>query len=1065
MATGPLYKETSQPAAPSPIESPTLKRVAVALAVAALIGGASTLLGWFGNVPRLTDWVATDIPMFANTAGAAVLASVALLLRISTRGNGARAASVLGLIVACLGLATLFEHLSGVNLGFDTLIVNPSYGHRAAVAVGRMGPPAATSFLLLGLAVVFAAGKSPRMRRIAAGLALFVLAVCTLSIIGYVFNADPLFATAKLTAIALQTAVIIATLALALLVSMPDMEPVRTVCERTAAGSLIRRALPFAIIIPVLFGWMYIEGRRYEMFDRGLGTAALVIFLTFILCSLLAWCAADVKNYEEKSRANFERMRHAEQEARAQREQLQTVFDNTPECVKMVSRDGTLLAMNRSGLCMVEADGLERVLGGNIYEVIAPEFRDTFRRMNERVCSGSKEALEFQIVGLKGTRRWLETHATPFHNTDGELVQLAVTRDITDRKKAELDLAKANKQLAAFLETAAVGLHRVAEDGTILWANAAEMDMLGYKPEEYIGHHIAEFHADQPVIDDILKRLVCGERLFGYEARLRCKDGSVKHVQIDSSVLREDGKFIHTQCFTRDVTAYKEAVDALRDNERRLAELIEAMPAAVYTTDAQGRITMFNQAAVEFAGRTPTIGSDEWCVTWKLYWPDGTPLPHDQCPMAIALKEGRPVRGYEAIAERPDGTRVHFMPFPTPLRNKQGEVVGAINMLVDITERKRAEEASAKLAAIVEGSGDAIVSKDLNGIIQSWNKSAERHFGYTAEEIIGKHVTTLIPSDRQDEESTIISRIRSGYRVEHFETIRQRKDGSLFDASLTISPIRDGSGKIIGASKILRDVSERKRIELELQKTKASLEQKVAERTASLKETTDQLETFCYTIAHDLRSPLRAQQSYAQALLDEYKEVIGETGTTYAERIVRSAKRLDQLVIDLLAYSRLSREDLQYQTVDMNGVAMDVRSALAEEIRNSRATLSVAPLLPVHGYEPTVNLILMNLVSNALKFVDSDRAPAVKIWSEARGSFVRVWVEDNGIGIDAEYLEKIFGVFQRLHATDKYPGTGIGLAIVQKGVERMGGKIGVESQPAIGSRFWFELPVPKTLAS
>jgi PAS domain S-box-containing protein len=141
----------------------------------------------------------------------------------------------------------------------------------------------------------------------------------------------------------------------------------------------------------------------------------------------------------------------------------------------------------------------------------------------------------------------------------------------------------------------------------------------------------------------------------------------------------------------RDINERRLAEKRLQESEQRLQELLAAIPAAIYTTDAQGRITYFNQTAVEFAGRTPMLGSDEWCVTWKLFHPDGTPLPHDRCPMAIALKEGRPVRGAEAVAERPDGTRVPFIPFPTPLRDASGKVTGAINMLVDLSERKQAE--------------------------------------------------------------------------------------------------------------------------------------------------------------------------------------------------------------------------------------------------------------------------------------------------------------------------------------------------------------------------------------
>jgi len=253
--------------------------------------------------------------------------------------------------------------------------------------------------------------------------------------------------------------------------------------------------------------------------------------------------------------------------------------------------------------------------------------------------------------------------------------------------------------------------------------------------------------------------------------------------------------------------------ETLHESERRFREMIDALPAAIYTTDAEGHLTHFNAAAVELSGRTPELGTDQWCVTWKLFWPDGTPMRHDECPMAVALKEGRILDGQEAIAERPDGTRFWFTPYPRLLRDAEGRIVGGINMLLDITGRKEAERASSLLAAIVDSSDDAIISKSLDGVITSWNKSAERLFGYTAEEAIGQHITLIVPPDRLHEEAAIIERLRRGERIDHFETIRRCKDGTLLNISLTISPVKDSEGRVIGASKVARDVTERKQTE------------------------------------------------------------------------------------------------------------------------------------------------------------------------------------------------------------------------------------------------------------
>ena len=360
-------------------------------------------------------------------------------------------------------------------------------------------------------------------------------------------------------------------------------------------------------------------------------------------------------------------------------------------------------------------------------------------------------------------------------------------------------------------------------------------------------------------------------------------------------------------------------------------EMMEILPVAVYATDAEGRLTYCNAAAVKLSGRVPELGTDQWCVTWKIFLPDGTHLPHDQCPMAVALKGGEVPNGIECIAERPDGTRFWFTPSPAVLRNAEGRIVGGINVLFDITdrkiaeieatenfraivaatpecvkivasdgtllfmnapglvmvgarspedvigksvydliapayhetfrdfhrrvclgkdgslefdiiglhgerrhmethaaplrhtdgtivhlaithditERKRAEHDALLLGAIVDSSDDAIISKNLDATITSWNKSAERLFGYTASETIGQPVTILIPPDRLDEEPQILDRLKHGERVDHFETIRKTKDGRLIDISLTISPVKDRRGNIIGASKIARDITER----------------------------------------------------------------------------------------------------------------------------------------------------------------------------------------------------------------------------------------------------------------
>jgi PAS domain S-box-containing protein len=349
-----------------------------------------------------------------------------------------------------------------------------------------------------------------------------------------------------------------------------------------------------------------------------------------------------------------------------------------------------------------------------------------------------------------------------------------------------------------------VRVNRVAAG---LWGNSSEPG----EPFALFDGALPLFRPDMtplpPAESPMTQVLATGRGVRGVDAVVEKADGSRVALSIDVDPIKDA-----TGCMTGAIGVVRERPAPQPDPSGERA-ILEALPTAVYTTDADGRITFFNQAAVELWGVRPELGSSAFCGSWKLSWPDGTPLPHDECPMAIALRERRPVHGMQAVAIRPDGSSVPFLAMPTPLFDAAGNMVGAVNMLVDISGRLQADRAAQQLAAIVESSDDAILTKDLNGLVTSWNAGAQRLFGYTAEEVLGKPVTILIPHDRQGEEPRILAQIRRGERVEHYETVRRRKDGRLIEISLSVSPVRNGNGRITGASKIARDITERKRAE------------------------------------------------------------------------------------------------------------------------------------------------------------------------------------------------------------------------------------------------------------
>jgi PAS domain S-box-containing protein len=372
-------------------------------------------------------------------------------------------------------------------------------------------------------------------------------------------------------------------------------------------------------------------------------------------------------------------------------------------------------------------------------------------------------------------------------------------------------------------------------------------------------------------------------------------------------------------------------------------------------------------------------------------------------------------------------------------------------------------------AAIVESTHDAIVSKNLDGIIQSWNPAAENIFGYTAGEAIGKSVTMLMPEGHEDEEPKILARVRRGEKIDHYETVRQRKDGSLVNISLTVSPIKNASGKIIGASKIARDVTEQKRVEQKMHEVRGELatlnrelEHRVMERTASLNEAINQLEEFSYSVSHDLRSPARAMEAYAKAVIEDYGPRLDARGLGFLQKIVRSSGRMDKLIQDLLTYTRVLRSDVSLKSVELAPLLRDILDQYPE-MQAPHAQIRLQDGLGVAmAHEASLTQALSNLLSNAVKFVNPKTIPQIDIRSECRNGKVRLWIADNGIGIKPEFQSRLFRMFERINPGMRYEGTGIGLAIVKKAVERMGGTVGVESDGVTGTSFWIELSSAST---
>jgi len=469
--------------------------------------------------------------------------------------------------------------------------------------------------------------------------------------------------------------------------------------------------------------------------------------------------------------------------------------------------------------------------------------------------------------------------------------------------------------------------------------------------------------------------------------------------------------------------------------------IVEGVPVALLMADQNRRISLVNRNTETLFGysRSELIGERLELLVPQRF--------RGQHAAQVSSYLGAPTQrrmgaGRELFGLRKDATEMPIEIGLNPIRTAEG--VFTLASIIDITERKRAEDVEGQMAALVESADDAIVAKSVDGIIRSWNPGAERLLGYSAKEMIGQPVTRLLPDDRLGEEAMILGRIGRGERVEQFETLRRKNDGSMIEVSLTISPIRDVNGAIVGASKIMRDITARKRSERDLRRSNAELAQMNTE-----------LDNFVYTASHDLRAPLTGIGSIVQWILEDDR-ALAEESRGRLGLILGRIERMKQLLTDIRDYAR----------ADGKAAPSGTPVSAATLVANVTATLHVPPGFSIRGDSSLESVqvrrvpleqVLHNLVGNAIKHHDRP-AGTVTVSVQDQAPWLRFSVIDDGPGVPEEYRETIFEMFKTLKPRDEVEGSGMGLAMVRKIVGRMGGRCGVDPVAERGSHFWFEWP-------
>jgi len=648
-----------------------------------------------------------------------------------------------------------------------------------------------------------------------------------------------------------------------------------------------------------------------------------------------------------------------------------------------------------------------------------------------------------------------------------ELLRLTrvLEAEVDERKRAHADLqaregelrtaldnlARHQGRLSALFESSLIGVVVGTFDGRILEINDALLDMLGYSRGEILSGDVQWANLTppewRPFDEEALQILQRRGILPLREKEYLHKDGHRVPAMVGTAVLGEPAN--EAISFVLDVTQNKETALAIahlsqaRASEARFRALLEAVPDGVVITGLEGKIVYVNGQTEQLFGygRAELIGQPvEILVPERLR--AGHPAhrrAYGQEPRVRAMGAKQ-----ELYGRRRDGSELPIEVSLSPLQAEEQLVISSIR---DITERRQSDELRFRMAAIVESSGDAIIGMTLEGVITSWNEAATRIFGYARDEILGKPVTTLIPPDRQHEEPQILAGLARGERVEQFDTVRLRKDGKRMDVSLTSSPVRDAGGRLIGASKIVRDITERRRAEIALAQARDLAE-------AASRE----LEAFSYSVAHDLRAPLRAMNGFAHLLLQSYPDKLDADGQDWLQEIVLNAKKMAELIDALLSLARVTRTEVKTEAVDLSALARDAVAQLQKGEPDRHVDSHLEDGLVADADARLIRALLDNLLGNAWKFTSRVADARIEFRAAPGPGQPTFLVRDNGAGFDMNYVGKLFAPFQRLHSGDEFAGTGIGLATAQRIVHRHGGRIWAEGSVGRGATFYFTLP-------
>ncbi|MDZ4396574.1 PAS domain S-box protein [Hydrogenophaga sp.] len=773
----------------------------------------------------------------------------------------------------------------------------------------------------------------------------------------------------------------------------------------------------------------------------------------------------------------------------AQRNFLQTVASSVPVQLAFFDRDLICRFANTSYARWLDGNP-DTLVGKHLSSIARRQEFEAARPRLEQALAGEPQRFEGERVFPDGSVFYARIDYTPYWH-DGRVEGLFIQMlDITERKASEDRVSHANCQLnealsqaKALYNQAPCGYHSLDINGIFVSINDTELGWLGYSRDEVVGK--LGFRdvippSDVPLLESRMRKILHDDALEGVEYRMRRRDGRTFHALLSSSAVRDkDGVFLRSNTTVVDITHRKAAEISLRDNQRFLQTITDHVPGLIAYLDAGLRFRFANAEHLRVYGMDPVriMGQHiSQCVLPEV-WSDIQP----RMEAALTGEEQHFTTWRPALGGKHIFVSARYLPDV-----QDGQVRGLFVQIIDITERKLIEERVSNLneeleVRIRERSAELLEAEqrfrlmvdnlrdyciffmDADGLITDWTDSAQRMDGYSPTQMLGRHYGVLFdPANPEHGKVRADQMLRlAASRGQHeLHNWHMRKDGTQYWSHSVLIALRDDSGELRGFAKINRDMTDAKRLDDLMRNINDELENRVVERTEQLLAANKDLESFSYSVSHDLRSPLRHISSFVSLLEEHMGSQCDEVSARYLTTIGNSARHMSQLIDGLLAFSRLGRAAVNVTPVDFQLLVEAVVAQIGHDTEGRVVDWVVASDLPVvQGDALLLREVWANLLGNAYKYSRPRERSRIEVgWSVDPVVGYTFFVRDNGVGFDTKYAQKLFGVFQRLHRASEFEGTGIGLALTRRIIERHSGSIWAESELGIGSVFYFSLP-------